>query len=110
MGPISVGEGSGSTELALEYIEVTGESNSLELGYEFEVSVAFGALFGFSVGLSGERTLSVSHGDSTTYSGTIGSIDADNFADNRYQFGLFTYLQAVDGQEFEVINYWVEQD
>lgn len=110
VGPVSVGEGSGATELALEYVEVEGESNSLELGYEFEVEVAFGALFGFSVGLSRERTLSVSHGDSSTYSGTIGSIDADNFADNRYRFGLFTYIQALEGQEFEVLNFWTEQD
>jgi len=109
-GPISVGEGSGATELALEYVETTGKANALELAYEFECEVAYGQLAGFTVGLSGARTLSVSHGDSTTYSGTIGSIERSLFPDNRYAFGLFTYLQALDEQEFEVVNFWVEKD
>ena len=109
-GPISVGQGAGSTELAIEYVETEGEGNALELGYEFSLEATFGAIFGFTVGLSRERTLTLSHGEATTYSGTIGSIDEDNFAANRYQFGLFTYLQTLEGQEFEVINFWVEQD
>lgn len=110
IGPISVGEGSGATELALEYVETKGKANALELAYEFEFEVAYGQLAGISLGLSGTRTLSISHGDSTTYSGTIGSIERTLFPDNRYSFGLFTYVQALDDQEFEVINYWVEKD
>jgi hypothetical protein len=108
VGPISVGQGSGETELALEYVETEGVANALELAYEYEAETAAGLLVGFSVGVSGARSLTISHGDSSLYSGTIGSIDAANFADHRYQFGLFTYLQALEGQEFEVVNYWVE--
>jgi len=110
IGPISVGEGSGSTELSLEYVESKGKANSLELAYEYSFNAMFGGQVGFSVGLSASRTLAVSHGDSTTYSGTIGSIEKTLFPDNRYSFGLFTYVQALDGQEFEVINYWVEKN
>jgi len=109
-GPISVGQGSGATELGLEYVETYGQGNALELAFEFESETAYGALVGWSVGLAGERTLSISHGDSTTYAGTIGSIDSAHFADNRYEFGLFVYLQALDGQEFEVVNFWVDQE
>lgn len=110
VGPISVGQGTGATELALEYVEIQGNKNAIELAYEYESEAAYGALVGFSVGISGERSVSVSHGDSTTYSGVVGSIDSTNFADNRYQFGLFTYLQELDGRELEVVNYWVEID
>ncbi len=110
IGPISVGEGSGATELSLEYVETRGVANSLELAYEYSFNAAFGGKVGFSAGIAAGRTLSISHGDSTTYSGTIGSIEHTLFPDNRYSFGLFTYVQALDGQEFEVINYWVEQN
>lgn len=108
VGSISVGEGSGATELSLEYVETKGHAGALELAYEFESEAAYGQLVGFSIGASVARSLSISHGSSTIYSGTIGSIDKDNFANNRYAFGLFTYVQALEGQEFEVVNYWVD--
>lgn len=108
VGPISVGEGSGATELSLEYVETKGLANSLELAYEHSFDAAYGGKVGWSLGISFGRTLSISHGDSTTYSGTIGSIERSLFPYNRYGFGLFTYVKALDGQEFEVINYWVE--
>lgn len=110
VGPVSVGQGAGSTELALEYVEGQGHSNSLEVGYEYEAETAAGLLVGFTVGASVERSLSISHGDTTLYSGSIGSIDKDNFGANRYSYGLFAYIQAEQGQEFEVLNYWVELD
>ena len=36
--------------------------------------------------------------------------DAAIFESNQYSFGLFTYVQRdiATGQEFEVVNYWVE--
>ena len=65
---------------------------------------------GFLVGGGLTHTTTISHGESTTYVGTVGSIDSTHFANEQYRFGMFTYLQAdsVSGQEFEVINYWVE--
>jgi hypothetical protein len=110
VGPISVGEGSGSTELALEYVESKGQANSIEVAYEYEAETAAGVLVGFSVGVSAERSLTSSHGESTIYAGSIGSIDKDFFGANRYSYGLFAYVQAEQGQEFEVLNYWVELD
>ena len=52
----------------------------------------------------------MTRGEGSSYVGTVGSIDAKNFASRQYRFGLFTYLYADPdtGREFEVINYWVE--
>jgi hypothetical protein len=52
VGPVSVGQGGGSTELALEYVETQGHGNSLEVGYEYEAETAAGLLVGFTVGAS----------------------------------------------------------
>ena len=53
----------------------------------------------------------MTHGEGSAYEGSVGSIDAANFAAQQYRFGLFTYLQAdpASGREFEVVNYWVER-
>ena len=109
VGPVSVGEGGGASELALEYTESFGSANALELGFEFVGETLAGAAASFSVGLSAERELEVSHGDTTLYAGSVGSIPEENYARNQYEFGLFAYLMAIDDQEFEVINFWVEQ-
>jgi hypothetical protein len=45
---------------------------------------------------------------SSSYSVTVGDLSAETFADNQYSYGMFTYVQPVSGQEFEVINFWVE--
>jgi hypothetical protein len=109
VGPISVGEGSGASELGLEYTEEFGNANALELGIEYEIETLAGAAATASIGLSAERTLQVSHGDSTLYATSVGSIPAEFYADNQYQFGVFAYITAVEGKEFEVVNIWVEQ-
>ncbi|MEN8132684.1 MAG: hypothetical protein ABFS45_21385 [Pseudomonadota bacterium] len=109
VGPVAVGEGSGGTELALEYNETIGEANALELGFEFEAETLAGGAFSLSVGAAAERVLSVSHGDTTLFAGAIGSIPEENYADHGYKFGLFAYLKAMGDQEFEVINFWVEE-
>jgi hypothetical protein len=108
VGPVSVGEGSGATELGLEYTESLGESNALELGFEFEAEALFGGAWSMSVGISGRRELTVSHGDASLFAGTVGSINEASYADEDYQFGLFSYLKRLGDQEFEVINYWIE--
>jgi hypothetical protein len=114
VGPIGVGQGSGSTELGLDLSRNSSLSVTHEINFTFEANVAVGpgakVLAGYTLGAGAHHMLNVSKGSSTSYSGTIGSIDAENFVDNQYQFGLFTYLQAntLTGIEFEVINYWVE--
>ncbi|WP_166263864.1 hypothetical protein [Marinobacter caseinilyticus] len=108
IGPVSVGEGNGATELGLEYSETLGEANALELGFEFEAESLFGGAWSMSVGASARRELTVSHGDASLFSGTVGSLSSSNYADEGYQFGLFSYLKRLGDQEFEVINYWID--
>jgi hypothetical protein len=67
---------------------------------------------GVGAGIGGTLGAGLSWGTttSTIYRGSIGSIDADNFAANRYDAGLFTYIFNYGNPaapQFEVINYWV---
>lgn len=109
VGPVLVGQGSGATELALEYTETVGAANELAMGVSFEAEMMFGAAIEWEVGLEVGRTLSVSHGDTTLFSGSVDSISAQYYAANVYAFGLFAYLQRLGDQEIEVINFWVEE-
>jgi hypothetical protein len=82
-----------------------------EVGFTYEAETLLGpVLLGYSIGAHGYHMLTVSKGLSTSYYGNVGSIDAEHYADNQYQFGLFTYLEAnpETGNEFEVINYWMQ--
>lgn len=38
----------------------------------------------------------------------VGDLDADNFAASQFSYGIFTYAQELDDQEFEAINFWME--
>lgn len=108
---VGVGQGSGSTEVAIDFARSSSYSRSLETSGELEVEFTAGIqVGGFALGGGLSHSTQISHGERTTYVGTVGSIDAAHFAQEGYRFGLFTYLQGdpVSGQEFEVINYWVE--
>ena len=63
-----------------------------------------------TVGSSVTDTLIVTSAKSSTYTGTVGNIDAKHFQDNQFNFGMFTYVysDAATRQQFEVINYWIE--
>jgi len=111
VGPVGVGQGSGETEVTLEVGTEIGSGSSLELGFEIDLEVTLGGFVGgLTVGASEENSFKVTSGHETTYTGVVGAIDAAHFADNRYSFGLFTYVHHVpgSGREFEVLNYWVE--
>ena len=78
---------------------------------EFEAKVTAGVVVaGFTVGVSNESSLQITHGDESTYSGTVANLSATGFGTNAYDWGLFTYVKDdhPSGQEFEVLNYWVE--
>jgi hypothetical protein len=108
---VGVGQGSGATEVAIDFSRSSTEGRSLNKSAELEVEVTVGYFVGgVAVGGGLTHSTNITRGESTTYVGTVGGIDADNFADNQYRLGMFTYLQAdpESGQEFEVINYWVE--
>jgi hypothetical protein len=108
-GPISVGQGGGSSGLEIAVSTEVSLGGSLGIEYEKEVEVTAGpAMVGYTVGYGVEASLSVTSGSQTTYSVEVGDLDGDNFAANQYSYGIFTYTQELAGQEFEVINFWVE--
>lgn len=111
-GPVHVGQGGGSTEVSIDVSESSSNGGALEIGFEYEVE-AVGAtiLAGFSVGISLEASFSWSKGTSTSYSASVGNIaDPTEFAVHGYGYGMFTYVYEDDvtGQQFEVIDFWVE--
>jgi hypothetical protein len=108
---VGVGQGAGATEVAIDFSRSTTDTTALEKSGELDVEMTTGYLVtGFTLERSVNTSTSTSVGSSTSYVGTVGSIDAENFASRQYRFGMFTYLQGhpETGQEFEVINYWVE--
>lgn len=108
-GPQSVGQGTGSTGLGIDVSTEVSVGGSLGIEYENSVDVTAGpALAGFSVGGGVEASLQVTSGERTTYAVTVGDLDAAHFAANQYSYGMFTYAQELEGQEFEVVNFWVE--
>ena len=108
-GPISVGQGQGSDGLGIDVSTAISLGASLGIEYEESVDVTAGpALTGYSVGYGVSASLTVTSGMSSSYSVTVGDLSAETFADNQYSYGMFTYVQPVSGQEFEVINFWVE--
>jgi hypothetical protein len=110
---VGVGQGSGATEVGVELNAANGVGRSLETAAEVEVEwMTAGVIGGFQIGFGAATSTTITHSEGSSYVGTIGSIDAAHFIANKYRFGLFTYLQVDPGSgfEFEVINYWVEQD
>jgi hypothetical protein len=108
-GPSGVGQGTGDTELEIAVSNEISAGGSLGIEYEKTVEATAGVgIAGFSVGYGAEAALSITSGSLTTYTGVVGSISSADFAANAYQWGIFTYVQEVGGQEFEVINYWVQ--
>ena len=108
----TVDQGSGSREVTLQVNQAFGVGVGSEVSRELRVSgTALGRVTGFTVGASASASLSISRGTSTIYAGSVGAIDAGNFANNVYSYGLFAYTfkDQASAQEFEVINYWVEK-
>ncbi len=109
----TVGQGGGQTSTEIRFSESTSYRAGAEISYESEVSVsAGGATVGTTIGGSLGAGISWGTSSSTVYRGTVGSIDADNFSDNVFSFGLFTYIYNYGDpskQQFEVINYWVDR-
>ncbi|MEQ1633043.1 MAG: hypothetical protein ABL997_11770, partial [Planctomycetota bacterium] len=111
IGPQSVGQGGGSTEVTLQVGREVSSGGALSVGFEVSLEATAGTvLFGVSVGVETTNTWRVTSGASTTYTGVVGAIDAANFAQNRYSFGLFTYVfrDPTTLQQFQVLDYWIE--
>ena len=80
----TVGQGAGSTEVGLAVGEAYNIGGALEIGFEFEME-ATGAtvLGGFAVGASAEASMIFTSGDETAYTGSVGSIPAENYGEER---------------------------
>jgi hypothetical protein len=106
----TVGQGAGNIGVGLNVSNEISSGSELELGYEMSVKMTAGGVMGsFKVGASTSANLTVVSGRSTSYSGMVGAIDAAHFAQNQYNFGLFTYpYKNGSGVAFEVLNYWVK--
>lgn len=108
-GPIGVGEGNGSSGLSIEVGQEVSAGGTLGIEVERSVEVTGGRVMaGYSVGYGVEASLTLTSGSSTTYSVTVGDLSSDTFIDHQYAYGIFTYVQGIDDQEFEVVNFWVE--
>ncbi len=108
-GPISVGEGTGTSGLEIAVSTEVSEGGSLGIEYEQDVEVTAGpAMAGYTVGYGTDASLTFISGSQTTYTVAVGDLASDTFAANQYSYGIFTYVQAVGDQKFEVINFWVE--
>ncbi|MDH4229526.1 MAG: hypothetical protein OEW11_07260 [Nitrospirota bacterium] len=109
-GPHWVNEGGGTATATLDTVDERMRGVGIVVGASYEIEfTGGGVLAGYSVGVEHNDNLTRTTGKSTSYSGSVGHIDAANHTQNRYQFGLFTYLHHYpSGEEFTVINYWVE--
>ena len=111
LGPQTVGQGGGDTSLEINVAQESGFGGAVGIETEFEAEATAGiVLAGFSVGVDIEASLQILHGSETNYTGTVANLPSDTFASNDYDWGLFTYVMDdhASGQQFEIINYWVE--
>jgi hypothetical protein len=106
----SVGQGNGFVTNSIAVGEEFSAGRSLAMDFSLDVEATVGGVVGgFSVGFGAENSLSISSGSETSYTGSVGQLPADQLG-STYNYGLFTYVQEdpATGQQFEVINYWVE--
>ena len=117
----TVGINTGQREVGISVETVVGASTTLAVSYEADwrttgtVSTAGGgseasAMAGFGVGVEASATLGYSVGQSTQFNGTVGGLNPNTFdVQDQYSYGMFTYVyEHPSGQQFDVINYWVE--
>jgi hypothetical protein len=108
---VDVGEGGGSVSVGVSVFEETSMGSSYSWNASLNIKATAGVLVtGMSVGYGEGKTVTLSSGSETNYTGTVGNLDAENFTANPYSFGLFSYVYSdPGGQQFEVLNYWVNQ-
>jgi len=110
-GPVSVGQGGGDTSLEINVATESGLGVAVGVEAEFELEATAGVIVaGFSIGISNETSLQISHGSESTYGGAVANLPSTEFAANSYDWGLFTYVMDdhASGQKFEIINFWVD--
>lgn len=111
IGPSAVGEGGGHESLEINVHTESGSAVSWGVDFSLAVTATAGsAILGYSVGTGVDHSLRISHGKESNYVGMVSNLPRESFAANGYEFGLFTYVYEApeSGQQFEVVNYWVE--
>ncbi|MGB5810894.1 MAG: hypothetical protein WBG86_10205 [Polyangiales bacterium] len=106
---VDVGEGGGNISVGVSVFEETSMGASYSWNASLEVkTTAGGFITGGSIGYGEGRTVTLSSGTETSYTGTVSNLDADNFAANGFGFSLFSYIYDGPGdQVFEVLHYSV---
>ena len=85
---VGVGQGSSASEVSIDFSRSSSVGRSLAKSAELDVEFTIGYMVaGFLVGGGLTHTTTISHGESTTYVGTVGSIDSTHFANEQYRFG-----------------------
>ncbi len=113
IGPASVGNSGGNRSLSINVATETGSGTAYGVDFDLSVQGTAGVVVaGFSVGTSAEKSLQITHGEESEYVGVVADMDLPTaqFGQSRYSWGLFTYIydDTVSGQQYEIINYWVE--
>ncbi len=115
IGPEIVNQGNGAHEIELSTStsHTFGVETSLSVdkaGKVCTVAVCLGYMEGFTAAVMYEFEIS----NGIAFISSVGAIDADNYAANQYQYGMFAYRQTLADQNndvtqnFFVVNYWVE--
>lgn len=109
----SVGNSSGLQTLSINVATESGLGVGYGVDYDISVKGSVGVVVaGFSVGTSADKSLQIIHGSESEYTGSVAdmNIPTAEFSSSRYSWGLFTYLydDPISSQQYEVINYWVE--
>ena len=105
-----VGVGSGSIAVTVSRSESVGEGTAYDFSVTAEAEVgAGGVTFGTSAGFHYGWEHTVTNTEATFYEGTVGDIPSASYTPGRaYTFGLFAHPFVLGGQEFTVVEYWVE--
>ena len=112
-GPTSVGNSGGFKSLSINVAEETGTGTAYGADFDLSLQGTAGTVVaGFSVGTSYDDSLQIIHGEESEYTGSVAEMDlpTNEYGKQRFSWGLFTYLydDSPSGQQFEIINYWVE--
>ena len=108
---VDVGQGSGRTLVSITALDETSTGKSFDFEATLDLRATTGVVVGgFSIGGGAGFDLSITRGTETIYEGSVANLAADQFPDDAYRFGMFTYIHDAPGtsQKFEVIDYWVE--
>ncbi len=111
VGPRTVGRSEGVVTQQLKIYEATTDTSTWGVGFETSLKVTGGgAVGGFSVGTSIESSLAIVHGEELIYRGAVADMSEEAFVGQSFDWGMFAYVHedAASGQQFEVVNYWVE--